>query len=44
MNIEQFTEKAREALHVAVEIATERHHSQIKVSFIATFTQRFFGR
>jgi hypothetical protein len=44
MNIEQFTDKAREALRVAAEMATEHHHSQIEVSFIATFTQRFFGR
>lgn len=28
MNIERFTKKAREALHNATELATERHHSQ----------------
>jgi ATP-dependent Clp protease ATP-binding subunit ClpA len=34
MNIEQFTDKAREALRVAVEIATEQHHSQIDVEHL----------
>jgi ATP-dependent Clp protease ATP-binding subunit ClpB len=41
MNIEQFTDKTREALQVAAEIATERHHSQIEVEHLlaALFTQ-----
>jgi ATP-dependent Clp protease ATP-binding subunit ClpA len=34
MNIEQFTDKAREALRIAAEIATEQHHSQIDVEHL----------
>ena len=32
MNIEQFTDKAREALRVAAERATERHHTAVRGS------------
>jgi len=34
MNIEQFTDKAREALRIAAEIATQHHHSQIEVEHL----------